>query len=97
MMDRHRARMAKGREVMRWRGARVEHPFGPRKRWAGFVSFLMRGFVTWRGEWNLMMLCDTFKRVLSTIQRDDFRAYCQAERRLRGQVCAFCRGEVCLW
>ena len=84
MMDRHRAGMAKGREVMRLRGALVEHPFGTLKRWAGFEYFLMRGLVKCRGEWNLMTLCYNFKRVLSEVKIDDFIAYCQARQEVHG-------------
>lgn len=84
VMDRHRARMAKGRKVMRLRGALVEHPFGTLKRWAGFEYFLMRGLVKCRGEWNLMTLCYNFERVLNEVNMDDFIAYCQARQEVQG-------------
>ena len=84
VMDRHRARMARGREAVRMRGALVEHPFGTLKRWAGFEYFLMRGLVKCRGEWNLMTLCSNFKRVLNEVKTDAFRDYCRARQEAQG-------------
>ncbi len=74
-MDRHRARMAEEEEVMRMRGALVEHPFGTLMRWASFEYFLIRGLVKCRGEWNLMTLCYNFKCVLNEVKTDDFIAH----------------------
>ena len=54
VVDRHRARMAKGGDVMRKRRALVEHPFGTLKRWAGLDHFLTRGLVKCQGEFDLM-------------------------------------------
>ena len=44
VLERHRARMAGARELMRRRSAIVEHPFGTLKCRAGYRHFLVRGF-----------------------------------------------------
>ena len=84
VVNRHRARMAEGGDVMRKRGALVEHPFGPLKRWAGLDHFRMRGLVTCQGEFNLMILCSNLKRVLNEIKIDAFRAYCRVRQEAQG-------------
>ena len=84
VVDRHRARMAKGGDVMRRRGALVEHPFGTLKRWAGLDFFLMRGLAKCRAELNLMVLGYNFRRMLKEVGMAVFMAYCQARREARG-------------
>ena len=63
VIDRHRQKMRASAQLMRGRGALVEHPFGTIKRWAGMDHFLMRGLVKCRGEFSLMTLSYNFKRV----------------------------------
>ena len=50
VIDRHRQKMRASAQLMRGRGALVEHPFGTIKRWAGMDHFLMRGLVKCRVE-----------------------------------------------
>ena len=50
VIDRHRQKMRASAQLMRGRGALVEHPFGTIKRWAGIDHFLMRGLVKCRGR-----------------------------------------------
>ena len=50
VIDRHRQKMRASAQLMRRRGALVEHPFGTIKRWAGMDHFLMRGLVKCRVE-----------------------------------------------
>jgi len=75
VIERHRARIAGAKELMRRRGAIVEHPFGTLKCRAGYRHFLLRGFSKVRGEWSLMALCYNFGRVLEIIGVDGFLAY----------------------
>jgi hypothetical protein len=44
VLDRHRARMAAGAELMRRCSVLAVHPFGTLKCRAGYRHFLMRGF-----------------------------------------------------
>jgi transposase len=75
VVEAHRSRMAaEGRPYLRQRAALVEHPFGTLKRWCGWTHFLVRGKAKVSGEMNLLMLCYNFKRVLSLIGTDGFRA-----------------------
>ena len=75
VIERHRERMRRAKELMRRRGSLVEHPFGTLKCRAGYRHFLLRGFSKVRGEWSLMALCYNFGRVLSIIGVDGFLAY----------------------
>ena len=75
VIERHRARMAQSKELMRRRGAIVEHPFGTLKCRAGYRHFLLRGFSKVRGEWSLMALCYNFGRVMSILGVERFMAY----------------------
>jgi transposase len=75
VIERHRVRMAQSKELMRRRGAIVEHPFGTLKCRAGYRHFLLRGFSKVRGEWSLMALCYNFGRVLRILGVDRFIAY----------------------
>ena len=74
VLDRHRARMQGSGELMRRRGAIVEHPFGTLKCRAGYRHFLVRGLDKVRGEWSLMALCYNFTRVLNILRFDAFIA-----------------------
>ena len=74
VLERHRARMAGARELMRRRSAIVEHPFGTLKCRAGYRHFLVRGFDKVRGEWSLMALCYNFTRVLNILGFEGFAA-----------------------
>ena len=85
VVDRHRARMAAGGDVMHRRGALVAHPLGTLKRWAGLDYFLMRGLATCRAEMSLMVLGSTFKRMLNTLGGNAFMAYCQARKEVQGR------------
>ena len=69
VVDRHRARMtqAEAKAIMDRRKALAEHPFGTLKCRAGYTHFLVRGFEKVRGEWNLMVLCYNFTRVLNIV------------------------------
>ena len=71
-------------DVMRKRGALVDHPFGTLKRRADLDHFRMRGLVTCQGEFNLMILCSNLKRVLNEIKMDAFRAYCRVRQEAQG-------------
>lgn len=76
-----RRRMAvEGEAYLKQRKALAEHPFGTLKRWSGWDHFLVRGRKAVNGELGLMMLCYNFKRVLSILGVQGFRAYL-AERR----------------
>ena len=67
VIERHRARMANGDDMMRGRKALAEHPFGTLKCRAGYRHFLVRGLAKVRGELGLMVLCYNFTRVLNII------------------------------
>ena len=67
VIERHRARMANGDDMMRRRKALAEHPFGTLKCRAGYRHFLVRGLAKVRGELGLMVLCYNFTRVLNII------------------------------
>jgi transposase len=77
VLEAHRARMAQaGRAMMATRAALVEHPFGTLKLWCGWRHFLVRGLAKVQGELSLLMLCYNFKRVLTILGLDAWRAYC---------------------
>jgi transposase len=67
VLERHRQRMQGAEAQMRLRAELAEHPFGTLKCRAGYRHFLVRGFKTVRGEWNLMALCYNFSRVLNVL------------------------------
>ena len=78
VLEAHRARMAKaGPAMMRARAALVEHPFGTLKLWCGWRHFLVRGLAKVQAELSLLMLSYNFKRVLTILGLDAWRAYCQ--------------------
>jgi transposase len=79
----HRARMAAtGRAYMKQRAALVEHPFGTLKSWCGRMHFLLRGLAKVRAEMSLLMLSYNFKRVLTILGVEAFRAYCLRRKAL---------------
>ena len=61
---------------MALRACLVEHPFGTLKRGCGCSHFLLRGLSKVSAEMSLWMLGYNFKRVLSILGLDTFRAYC---------------------
>jgi hypothetical protein len=65
-----------GHEMMHQRACLAEHPFGTLKCWCGWTHFLLRGLRKVRAEMNLLMLCYNFKRLLSILGLQVFRAYC---------------------
>ncbi|MFY9260940.1 MAG: transposase, partial [Gallionella sp.] len=65
-----------GGEILKKRGAMVEHLFGTLKFRAGMHHFLMRGLEKCRGEFSLMTLSYNFTRVLKIIGLDAFRDHC---------------------
>jgi hypothetical protein len=69
---------------MRARAALCEHPFGTLKRWMGWDHFLVRGLEKVQGELALLVHCYNFRRVLSILGLDGFRAACEARRRRSG-------------
>ena len=75
VLERHRARMADGAELMRRRSALAEHPFGTLKCRAGYRHFLVRGFDKVRGEWSLMALCYNLSRVAGIVGIGPLVAY----------------------
>jgi Transposase DDE domain len=75
VLERHRARMADGAELMRRRSALAEHPFGTLKCRAGYRHFLVRGFDKVRGEWSLMALCYNLSRVAGIVGIGTLIAY----------------------
>ena len=81
VIDRHRQKMRTSAQLMRRRGALVEHPFGTIKRWAGMDHFLMRGLVKCRGEFSLMTLSYNFKRVVNVLGGAAFTEYCRHKQR----------------
>ena len=81
VIDRHRQKMRASAQLMRRRGALVEHPFGTIKRWAGMDHFLMRGLVKCRGEFSLMTLSYNFKRVVNVLGGAAFTEYCRHKQR----------------
>ena len=74
VIDRHRARMRDGQDMMRRRKALAEHPFGTLNCRAGYRHFLLRGVAKVRGEWSLMALCYNFSRVLRILGFDRWMA-----------------------
>ena len=82
VIDRHRQKMRASAQLMRRRGALVEHPFGTIKRWAGMDHFLMRGLVKCRGEFSLMTLSYNFKWVVNVLGGAAFTEYCRHKQRL---------------
>ena len=73
--------MAKdGAEKMRKRAELCEHPFGTFKLWLGWTHFLLRTLAKVRAEFNLMMLAYNFRRVLTILGLEAFRAYCLNRR-----------------
>ena len=78
VMIAHKKRMAapEAQGKMRKRSAMVEHPFGTLKCRAGWQHFLVRGFKKVRGEWNLMVTCYNFTRVLNIIGLQEFIQFC---------------------
>ena len=82
VIDRHRQKMRASAQLMRGRGALVEHPFGTIKRWAGMDHFLMRGLVKCRGEFSLMTLSYNFKRVVNELGGAALTEYCRHKQRL---------------
>ncbi|UHD15495.1 transposase [Thiocapsa bogorovii] len=70
---------------MRARAALCEHTFGTLKRWMGWDHFLVRGLEKVQGEPALVVHCYNFRRVLSILGLDGFRAACEARRRSGGQ------------
>lgn len=83
-MDRHRRKMRASGPWMRERGALVEHPFGPLKRWAGLDHFLVRGLDKCRGEFSLMTLGYHFKRVINVLGAEALMEYCLQKQRIGG-------------
>jgi hypothetical protein len=75
VLERHRARMAAGAELMRRCSVLAEHPFGALKCRAGYRHFLMRGFDKVLGEWSLMALCYNLSRVAAIVGIGPFIAY----------------------
>lgn len=84
VVEGHRVRMAEHAEAMRARAALCEHPFGTLKRWMGWDHFLARGLEKVRFELALLVNCYNFRRVLSILGLDGFRAACEARRRRSG-------------
>lgn len=81
LIEAHRVRMAKdGAEKMRKRAELCEHPFGTFKLWLGWTHFLLRTLAKVRAEFNLMMLAYNFRRVLTILGLEAFRAYCLNRR-----------------
>lgn len=76
VVERHRERMQGQSQMMRKRGAIVEHPIGTLKNRAGKHHFLMRGLEKCRGEFSLMVLGYNFTRVLNILGTDFIRNYC---------------------
>lgn len=77
VMEAHRARMAKaGQVMMATRAALAEHPFGTLKLWCGWRHFLLRGLAKVQAELSLLMLSYNFKRVLTILGLEAWRAYC---------------------
>jgi transposase len=81
--ERHRQRMdtpeAKAR--MRRRSGLCEHPFGTIKRSLGWDHFLLRGFHKAAGELSLIVQMYNFRRILTILGVDGFRAFCAQRRR----------------
>ena len=74
IIEDHDKRMAEfGDKAMKRRGSLVEHPFGTLKLWCGWTHFLVRGKKKVSGEWNLLMFCYNFKRVLNILGLEKFK------------------------
>jgi transposase len=69
-----------GAAYLRQRKALAEHPFGTLKRWSGWDHFLVRGREAVNGELSLMTLCYNFRRVLTILGIEGFRAYLAKRR-----------------
>jgi transposase len=76
VIERHKERMEHNPQIMRKRGATVEHPFGTIKHRAGMNHFLMRTLKKCQGEFSLMVLSYNFTRVLKICGADFLRDYC---------------------
>jgi hypothetical protein len=83
---RHQDRMHNSKDIMRQRGALVEHPFGTLKRRAGWDHFLMRGLEKSTGEFSLMVLGYNFTRVLNILGIDGLRGYCDQRSEKRAVI-----------
>ena len=62
--------------MQRQRAALAEHPFGTLKLWCGWRHFLLRGLAKVQAELSLLMLSYNFKRVLTILGLEAWRAYC---------------------
>jgi len=81
VIEAHRERMAQdGAEKMRRRAELCEHPFGTLKLWLGWTHFLLRTLAKVRAEFSLMMLAYNFRRVLTILGLEAFRASCLNRR-----------------
>lgn len=78
VIERHKARMKQAPDVMKKRGAIVEHPFGVLKHRAGMHHFLMRGLEKCQGEFSLMVTSYNLTRTLNLLGVEKFVAYCES-------------------
>ena len=76
VVERHKRRMKNAGDRMKKRSQWVEHPFGTLKHRAGMHHFLMRGLEKCTGEFNLMVVCYNFTRVMNLVGWQALRDYC---------------------
>ena len=76
VVERHQQRMGLKPDMMKKRGALVEHPFGVLKHRAGMNHFLMRSLEKCRGKFSLMVLGYNLTDVLNILGVDALREYC---------------------
>jgi transposase len=65
ILDRAQQRLDRNPEVMRWRRATVEHPFGTLKAWMGATHFLTKTLPRVNTEMSLYVLAYNLRRMLN--------------------------------
>ena len=73
VLERMQERMAARPEIIRRRGALVEHPFGSIKFWMEQRAFLMRGLKKVRAEFSLSALAYNLKRAINILGVEKLR------------------------
>ena len=87
IIEAHRHRMVEqGKGMVTKRAGMAEHPFGTLKTWFGGRHFLLRGLPKVSAEMEFAMFGYNFKRVLSILGLEKFRAVCleRIEKRMHG-------------
>jgi transposase len=78
VLDRAEARLGAEQDVMRWRRATVEHPFGTLKAWMGLTHFSMKRLKHVNTEMSLHVLAYNMKRAINLLGTRQLIAAIQA-------------------